>query len=200
MNGFDFEYEGLEVERYFNRNYPGFIYNPRWDFDNKYFKGTVFEAYNVYMTIYGIYIEYDKPSIYYTCENNLNNGPIRILYQCEDYKKAMKTLILYINVNEFTLNKYGEITSSIKEGWVNGIYTSLSLKLNRTKTELIKERKKLHIKTKKFNKKRKEILDSNNGLPSGKSELYNSLIKTNENNKIIVEQKLQKLNQFCHVF
>ena len=59
---------------------PLLIINPVYKFDNKYFKNTILEAYEVYAKHDGIYVKFVAPNDFYVYQIPSNKVEQRILY------------------------------------------------------------------------------------------------------------------------
>lgn len=110
-----------EIEESFITIFPLFMCNIKYHLENKYFKNTILEAYDVYVRYNGIYIKFVKPNDSYICENidneleiylldcnyspgdNFNEYIPRLLCELEKYINGKKSLKSYL------LNKYGEL-------------------------------------------------------------------------------------------
>jgi hypothetical protein len=97
------------LEKFFDTTLPLWISRPVYQLDNKYFKGTILEAYNVYIKYDGIYIKLDiSPEIYKSKEVKLFS--FFCLLGCNIYyTTVLRVLDSFLNL-DVSLNKYGEIT------------------------------------------------------------------------------------------
>lgn len=95
-----------------------FFLNPIYKLENKYFKNTILEAYNVYIKYDGIYIMFKLPNNNYICEKDYNFEEQILIYgsnklnflfcSFEDMLDSLKKLIIKYG-NYFKTNRNGEI-------------------------------------------------------------------------------------------
>lgn len=109
-----------EVEDEFKTIFPVSMCGIKYQLENKYFKDSILEAYNVYVKYDGIYVKFESPNENYVCENEDNNSEYLLVSGYDPLKNSnvsipelLRRLESYINnknlIKSSKLNKYGEL-------------------------------------------------------------------------------------------